>query len=542
MAAEFDTIIIGAGSAGSALAGRLGEDASNRILVLEAGGLDNHWMIRLPIGVAKVWNEPRFNWSYESEPEPFVDNRRIYHPRGKVVGGSSSINMMAYVRGNHRDFDRWRQKGLDGWSYADVLPYFKRAETWENGGSLYRGDSGPLRTQKGRSQDAIYAALVEAAPGLGYNLTDDFNAASQDGITRGQYTASHGRRYSAARAYLHPAIKRGNVSLETRAHVTALLFEDKRVVGVEYMQYGNRREARAREVILSGGSFNSPQLLLLSGIGPAQHLQDMGIAVQHDLPGVGSNLHDHFNTYCAWRISRSLSLNVLHHSVPHQLMAGLKYVLYRGGPMSGNGLYVGALVRSDPSLERPDLQMNISAWSTIDRTRDGIISHPFPAFAISPVHLRPEGRGTLRLKSPDPLAPPEIRFNFLRSDYDMRAVITGMRIARRIASQPALRNLVVEEVLPGASVSTDEQMADDVRQRGVSNLHPVGSCSMGHGPGAVVDPRLRVHGIGGLRVVDASIMPSIIAGNTNAPTIMIAEKASDMILEDAKALSQRQAA
>ena len=321
------------------------------------------------------------------------------------------------------------------------------------------------------------------------------------------------------------------------------MIENGRAVGVEFRTPQGLRIARANgEVIVSGGAYGSPQLLLLSGVGPAQHLHDMGIAVLRDLPGVGSNLHDHFNTYCAWRISRSLSLNVLHHSIPRQLVAGLKYVLYRGGPMSGNGLYVGALVRSDPSLERPDLQMNISAWSTIDRTRDGIISHPFPAFAISPVHLRPEGRGTVRLKSPDPLAAPEIRFNFLRSEYDMQAVIKGIRIARHIAAQQALKNLVVEEVLPGLSVTTDEQLADEVRRRGVSNLHPVGSCSMGHGPNAVVDPRLRVHGIGGLRVADASIMPSIIAGNTNAPTIMIAEKAPDMILEDAKATLTRRAA
>ena len=331
--------------------------------------------------------------------------------------------------------------------------------------------------------------------------------------------------------------------MQTNAHATRVLIENGRAVGVEFRTPGGLKTARARgEVIVSGGAYGSPQLLLLSGIGPAQHLQDMGIQVLHDLPGVGSNLHDHFNTYCAWRISRSLSLNVLHHSIPHQLFAGAKYLFWRGGPMSGNGLYVGALVRSDPALERPDLQMNISAWSTIDRTRDGIISHPFPAFAISPVHLRPEGRGTVRLKSPDPLAPPEIRFNFLRSDYDMQAVITGIRVARKIASQQALKGLVVEEVLPGPAVMTDEQLADEVRLRGVSNLHPVGSCGMGHGPNAVVDPRLRVHGIGGLRVVDASIMPSIIAGNTNAPTIMIGEKASDMILEDARAGSLRHAA
>ena len=322
-----------------------------------------------------------------------------------------------------------------------------------------------------------------------------------------------------------------------------MLIENGRAVGVEYRTPQGLRTARARgEVIVSGGAYGSPQLLLLSGIGPAQHLQDMGIAVLRDMPGVGSNLHDHFNTYCAWRISRPISLNELHHSIPHQLVAGVQYVLWRGGPMSGNGLYVGALVRSDPRLERPDLQINISAWSTIDRTRDGIISHPFPAFAISPVHLRPEGRGTVRLKSPDPLAPPEIRFNFLRSDYDMQAMIIGIRIARKIASQQALKGLVVEEMLPGPAVATDEQLADEVRLRGVSNQHPVGSCGMGHGPNAVVDPRLRVHGIGGLRVADASIMPSIIAGNTNAPTIMIGEKASDMILEDARAGALRRAA
>jgi choline dehydrogenase len=322
-----------------------------------------------------------------------------------------------------------------------------------------------------------------------------------------------------------------------------VLIENGRAIGVEYRTPQGLRTARASgEVIVSGGAYGSPQLLLLSGIGPAQHLQDMGIAVMHDLPGVGTNLQDHFNTYCTWRISRSISLNELHHSIPRQLVAGMQYVLWRGGPMSGNGLYVGAMVRSDPSLERPDIQLNISAWSTIDRDRNGIISHPFPGFAISPVHLRPEGRGTVRLKSRDPLSPPEIRFNFLRSEYDMRAIIKGMRIARNVARQNALQRLVVEETIPGPSVMTDEQLVEEVRRRGVSNLHPVGTCGMGHGPNAVVDPRLRVHGIGGLRVADASIMPSIIAGNTNAPTIMIAEKASDMILQDALAGPVRQAA
>ena len=409
--------------------------------------------------------------------------------------------------------------------------------------SEFHGTGGPLRVSNQPYDWEIGKLLLQACIEAGIPRNPDFNGAQQEGCGYYQTTTNNRRRWSTAAAYLRPARKRANLVIRTHAHATRVLIEKGRAVGVEFRTPAGLETARARgEVIVSGGAYGSPQLLLLSGIGPAQHLQDMGIQVLHDLPGVGSNLHDHFNTYCAWRISRSLSLNVLHHSIPHQLLAGAKYLFWRGGPMSGNGLYVGALVRSDPALERPDLQMNISAWSTIDRTRDGIISHPFPAFAISPVHLRPEGRGTVRLKSPDPLAPPEIRFNFLRSEYDMQAVITGIRIARKIASQQALKGLVVEEVLPGPGVTTDEQLAAEVRLRGVSNLHPVGSCGMGHGPNAVVDPRLRVHGIGGLRVVDASIMPSIIAGNTNAPTIMIGEKASDMILEDARAGPLRQAA
>src|SRR6185312_1932321 len=357
--AEFDTIIIGAGSAGCVLANRLGEDQAKSILVLEAGGLDNHWMIRLPIGVAKVWNEPRFNWAYESEPEPFVDNRRIYHPRGKVVGGSSSINMMAYVRGNHRDFDRWRQKGLDGWSYADVLPYFKRAEHWEGGGSTYRGSRGPLRTQKGRAQDPVFTALLAAAPQLGYGVNDDFNGASQDGFTRMQFTAGDGRRYSAARAYLHPAIARGNVALETNALVTGLLFEGKRVVGVEYLQYGNRREARAREVILSGGAFNSPQLLLLAGVGPADELAKVGVTPRVDLPGVGKNLQDHTAIRLGYarrspsRIRTELRLDRLTVSM-------LQAIFFRTGFAADPPGGMTAFVKSAPEQDIPDLQLFIN--------------------------------------------------------------------------------------------------------------------------------------------------------------------------------------
>jgi choline dehydrogenase len=491
----------------------------------------------------RTFCNPRVNWMFDSEPEPNLNNRVMYQPRGKVLGGTSSINGMIYMRGNHADYDEWRQRGCEGWDWDSVLPYFRKAEDNERGASEFHGSGGPLRVSNQPYEWEIGKLLLQACIEAGIKPNRDFNGAQQEGCGYYQTTTNNRRRWSTAAAYLRPARKRPNLVVQTRAHAMRVLVENGRAVGVEYRTPRGPQTARASgEVIVSGGAYGSPQLLLLSGIGPAEHLHDMGIGVIHDLPGVGSNLQDHFNTYCTWRISRSISLNELHHSIPRQLVAGAQYVLWRGGPMSGNGLYVGALVRSDPSLERPDLQMNISAWSTIDRTRDGIISHPFPGFAISPVHLRPEGRGTVRLKSPDPFAPPEIRFNFLRSDYDMRAVIKGMRIARNIARQNALQMLVVEETSPGSAVMTDEQLADDVRKRGVSNLHPVGSCGMGHGPAAVVDPRLRVHGIDGLRVVDASIMPSIIAGNTNAPTIMIAEKASDMILEDAAAKPAHRAA
>ena len=540
---SYDYIVTGAGSAGCVLAARLSESGRHRVLLLEAGGKDSNPWIHIPLGYVKTFVNPKVNWMFDSEPEPNLNDRVMYQPRGKVLGGTSSINGMIYMRGNHADYDEWRQRGCEGWDWDSVLPYFRKAEDNERGDSEFHGSGGPLRVSNQPYEWEIGKLLLEACIQAGIKPNPDFNGAQQEGCGYYQTTTKDRRRWSTAAAYLRPARKRSNLIVQTHAHATRVLIENGRAVGVEYRSPQGLRTARASgEVIVSGGAYGSPQLLLLSGIGPAQHLQDMGLEVLHDLPGVGSNLHDHFNTYCTWRISRSISLNELHHSIPRQVVAGLQYALYRGGPMSGNGLYVGALVRSDESLERPDLQLNISAWSTIDRTRDGIISHPFPGFAISPVHLRPEGRGTVRLKSPDPLAAPEIRFNFLRSNYDMQVLIKGMRIARQIARQHVLQQLVMAETSPGSAVMTDEQLADDVRKRGVSNLHPVGSCGMGHGPGSVVDPRLRVHGIGGLRVVDASIMPSIIAGNTNAPTIMIAEKASDMILEDAKAGVLRQAA
>jgi choline dehydrogenase len=532
----YDFIVTGAGSAGCVLAARLSESGKYRVLLLEAGGEDSSIWIHVPIGYAKTFVDPRVNWMFESEPEARLNNRTMYQPRGKVLGGTSSINGMIYMRGHAADYDQWRQMGNEGWDYDSVLPYFRKAEDNERGASEFHGSGGPLRVSDQPYKWEIAESLIEACKQAGIPYNPDFNGATQEGCGYYQTTTRDKRRWSTAAAYLKPARSRPNLTVKTRAHATKVLIENGRAVGVEFQTPRGRETARAaREVVVSGGAYGSPQLLLLSGLGPAAHLQDMGIEVVRDMPGVGSNLQDHFNTFCTYRISKNLSLNALHYSLGHRLMAGAKYFLFRAGPMSGNGLYVGALVKTDPSLERPDLQLNISAWSTVDRNRDGIVSHPFPGISISPVHLRPDGRGTVRLRSADPLAAPKIHFDFIKSEYDMRAMVQGVRYARSIVRQQAMQKLIVEETAPGVDVRTDEQIIEDTRGRGISNLHPVGSCGMGQGPMAVVDARLRVHGVPGLRVVDASVMPAIIAGNTNAPTIMIAEKASDMIQEDARA-------
>jgi choline dehydrogenase len=536
VAAFYDFIVTGAGSAGCVLAARLTESGRYRVLLLEAGGEDRSFWIHVPMGYAKTFVDPRVNWKFESEPEKELNGRTMYQPRGKVLGGTSSINGMIYMRGHAADYDQWRQLGNEGWNYESVLPYFRKAEDNERGADDFHGSGGPLRVSNQPYEWEIAKALLEACQQAGIPFNPDFNGARQEGCGYYQTTTKDRRRWSTAAAYLRIAKTRPNLTIMTNAHATRVLFEGARAASVEFRTPRGLEVAHAgREVIVSGGAYGSPQLLQLSGVGPAQDLIDIGIGVVRDMPGVGANLQDHFNTFCTYRISRNLSLNALHYSLTHRLMAGARYVFLRSGPMSGNGLYVGALVRSDQRLERPDLQFNISAWSTIDRTGKGIISHPFPGISISPVHLAPEGRGSVRLRTPDPLAPPEIKFNFLRTENDMRVMIAGVRIARSIAGQRALQELVVEETAPGLATRTDEEIAEDVRRRGVSNLHPVGTCGMGRGPMAVVDPRLRVHGVDGLRVVDASVMPVIVAGNTNAPTIMIAEKASDMIQEDARA-------
>lgn len=531
---SFDYIVTGAGSAGAAVASRLSELGRHRVLLLEAGPPDTNLWIHIPLGFARTYVNPAVNWKFESVPQAQLANRQLYLPRGRTLGGTSSINGMVYIRGNHADYDEWRQRGCEGWDWDSVLPFFKKAENQARGADAFHGTGGPLNVSDHPAKFELAEAMLQAAVQAGIPRNSDFNGANQEGCGYYQTTTSNRRRWSTAKAYLEPAKARTNLVIRTGAHATRVLIENNRATGVEYQSAEGRRTAYARaEVIVSGGAYGSPQLLQLSGLGPAEHLQDMGIDVVRDMPAVGANLHDHFNTYLSWRCTRPITLNDLENSWPRKIAAGIQYALFRSGPMASNGIHAGLFTRSDPRLERPDLQINLLEWSTVERTKDRIIPHDFPGFTLSPVHLRPDGRGTVRLTSPDPLAAPAISFDFLRSEYDMRAVVTGIRLARKIAEQPALRPYIAEELQPGPATESDEEVAAFLRQTGVSNHHPSSSCAMGTGVNSVVDPRLRVHGIDGLRVADASIMPVVVGGNTNAPSIMIGEKAAAMILEDA---------
>jgi choline dehydrogenase len=531
---SFDYIIAGAGSAGCVLAARLSESGKHRVLLLEAGGKDRSPFIHMPMGYPKLYTDPRINWRYESEPDPGLNNRRVYHPRGKVLGGTSSINGMIYMRGNHGDYDEWRQRGCDGWSYESVLPYFRKAEDFSRGEDEYHGAGGPLGVsdqEPGELTEAIIAAGVQA----GFPLNKDFNGATQEGIGYYQSTVVKGRRASASAAYLRPARRRKNLKVVTHAHATRILFQAGRAVSIEYRTPGGLKLAHASgEVIVAGGVFNSPQLLQLSGLGPAALLREHGIEVARDMPAVGANLQDHFINMLIFRCAKPVTMNAFARSFWRQAAACVRYAMFRDGPMAQNGIAMGAYARSDPRLERPDIQINMRAWSIAERTKTSFIIHPFHGFTLSAVHLRNEARGTVRIRSADPLSSPEIKLNFLQSRHDVEAMTAGMRIVRNISRQPALAPYVAEELAPGPNVNTDEEFEADMRKRANSNLHPVGTCRMGPGSDAVVDPRLRVHGIDRLRVVDASVMPTIVGGNTNAPTIMIAEKAADMILEDAR--------
>jgi choline dehydrogenase len=533
----FDYIVTGAGSAGCAVAARLSESGRHRVLLLEAGPPDRNRWIHVPMGFSRLFAEPSVNWMYESEPEPQLNNRQMYQPRGKVIGGTSSINGMVYMRGNAADYDEWRQRGCTGWDYDSVLPFFKKAENQQRGENDFHGVGGPLTVSDQPRRLELASALVDAAIESGLPPNDDFNGATQEGAGFFQSTTGKSRRWSTATAYLRPARGRANLTVHSNAHATKIETKDGRATGVTYVSNGITRTARANaEVIVCGGVFNSPQLLQLSGVGPAAHLQKHGIETVRDVPAVGAHLQDHFYVRLAYRCSEPVSLNELANSLPRQIVAYAQYRLFKAGPLAANGVPAGGFARSDPRLERPDLQFNFSPFSYAFRGPSGAVAHDFPGFSLSAVHLKPDARGSVMLKSPDPLAAPAIRFNFLQTQYDLQALTTGVRMARGFTKQPSLARYVAEEILPGAHIETDADFETSIRENALSNLHPVGTCRMGTEPlDSVVDPRLRVHGIGGLRVVDASIMPTVPAGNTNAPTIMIAEKAAAMILEDAGA-------
>jgi len=533
-AESYDYIVTGAGSAGCAVAARLSETGRHRVLLLEAGGRDNSPWIHIPVGYSRLFTHKTYNWRFESEPVAGLNGRTSYQPRGKMLGGTSSLNGMVYMRGTAADYDGWRQLGCVGWDYESVLTFFRKAENQERGEDKFHGVGGPLNVTDAHYKHEIIDAIIESAVQAGIPRNRDFNGATQEGAGYYQATVGKGRRWSAATAYLKPARGRRNLVVKPNAHATRIVIENGRAVGVEFRTSAGMEFARARgEVIVSGGVYGSPQLLLLSGIGPGDHLSEMGIDVTHHLAPVGANLHDHFNSYVAWRSTRTGTFNELHRSPLQKLAAGARYLVGRDGPMTAIATHAGILTRTDPRFDRPDLQINTYLWSIETRDRTGMHPHKWPGFSMSPVHLRPEGRGLVSLASRDPFAPPRIEFKFMETAHDVDAMIRGVRLAREIAEQPALKPYVAEEVVPGPAVRSDEQLIEDIRNRGVSNLHPVGTCRMGTGRDAVVDPRLRVHGIRGLRVADASIMPLVVGGNTNAPSIMIGEKCAAMVLEDA---------
>lgn len=529
---EFDYIIVGAGSAGCVLANRLSADGKHSVLLLEAGPKDSNLWIHVPLGYGKLFKDKTVNWMYQTEPEPGLDGRTIFQPRGKVLGGSSSINGLLYVRGQHEDYDRWRQHGNGGWGYDDVLPYFKKAENQARGADEFHGVGGPLPVSDSRHGDPLSDAFIAAAAETGIPVNKDFNGASQEGAGWFQTTTRNGKRASTAVAYLRPAMGRKNLHVETSALAQRILFEGRRAVGLEYRKEGSLRTARARrEILVSSGAYNSPQLLQLSGVGPAELLKKHGIDVVLDAAGVGNDLQDHMQIRVVMRCSQPITLNDIVNHPLRRIMAGARYAAFRKGPLTIAAGTSGAFFKTNPRLATPDIQIHFLPFST-DKMGEKL--HAFSGFTASVCQLRPESRGSLRIKSADPSVPPEIRINYLATETDRTANVEGLKILRKILHAPALRPFVVDEYDPGAKVVSDEDLLVHCRRRGSTIYHPTSTCRMGNDPLAVVDQRLKVRGIEGLRVVDGSIMPDLVSGNTNAPIVMIAEKASDMILQDAR--------
>jgi choline dehydrogenase len=547
---EADYIIVGAGSAGCVLANRLSADGRSKVLLLEAGGDDrptknlsqffSNLMIHVPVGYSQTLKDPKVNWLYPTEPDPGTGGRSHVWPRGKVLGGSSSINGLLYVRGQHADYDGWRQLGCEGWGWDDVRPYFLRAEHQERSGSeAWHATGGPLNVSDVTQTHEVSDDVIEACVEAGIPRNADINGAEQEGVGYYQLTVKNGQRCSAAVAYLHPAMMRPNLRVETGALAARVLFEGRRAVGVEYRQGGELKTARAgAEVILAGGAINSPQLLQLSGVGPAGLVKSHGIEVVADLGGVGENLQDHYVIATTYRLKKAVvSVNELSKG-GRFVGEALKYLFQRKGLLTLSAAHIAVFCKSRPDLAGPDIQFHIlpATMDTQKLLEEQVMElEGEPGLTIAPCQVRPESRGSIRIKSADATQYPAIQPNYLSDPIDQQVVVASLNWGRKIASQPALAKWIDHELLPGPDIRTDAELLEFARKAGSTIYHPVGTCQMGHGPAAVVDPQLRVQGLERLRVVDASIMPRLCSGNTNAPTIMIAEKAADMILGRAPA-------
>ncbi|NJO37328.1 MAG: choline dehydrogenase [Rhizobiales bacterium] len=535
MAEGYDFIVIGAGSAGCALANRLTEDPAHRVLLLEAGGRDTNPWLHIPVGYYRTIFNKRLNWGYQTEPEPELEGRRIAWPRGRVLGGSSAINGLVYIRGQREDFQLWRQMGNAGWGWDDVLPYFKKAEDQERGANALHGEGGPLGVSDLKQTHEIVEAYVHACDQLGIPRTADFNGEEQEGVGYFQLTTRNGLRCSSAVAYLHPIRYRPNLDVATNALVSRIVVENRRATGVMYWRDGQLMRADvAGEVILSAGAIGSPQILQLSGIGPGDHLGELDIKVVHDLRGLGANLQDHFQARSLYRCTRPITLNDRVQSPWQKMLMGLEWLIRRTGPLTIGAGQGGIFAKTRPELATPDVQFHLILFSA---DKPGEPLHRFSGFTASVCQLRPESRGTVLIASRDPQDHPKIRANYLATDTDRRCMVDGLKLARRLAGTEALKPLIAEEIEPGPEVASDDDFLSYARRRGGTIFHPTSTCMMGPSGHAmaVVDSRLRVHGLRGLRVADASIMPTVISGNTNAACIMIGEKAADMIVQDRRA-------